>query len=68
MVVLMISTIKSTRARDELGVARTPGSTMVLDRDTLNLVPCDADRCRFGQYYDDIGWVNYAPYLAFGGW
>jgi multiple sugar transport system substrate-binding protein len=52
----------------ELGVTRTPGSTMVLDRDTMKLVPCDAQRCRFGHYYEDIGWVNHAPYLAFGGW
>lgn len=52
----------------ELGVARTPGSTRVLDRTTMKLVPCDSDRCRFGTYYDDIGWVNDAPYLAFGGW
>jgi multiple sugar transport system substrate-binding protein len=52
----------------ELGIARTPGSSMVLDRDTMKLVPCDAQRCHLGQYYDDIGWVNHAPYLAFGGW
>lgn len=52
----------------ELGVARTPGSTRVLDRDTMKLVPCDSDRCRFGTHYEDIGWVNHAPYLAFGGW
>lgn len=52
----------------ELGVARTPGSTKVLDRETMKLVPCDAKRCPFGTYYDDIGWVNHAPYLAFGGW
>ena len=52
----------------EFGVARTPGSTVVLDRDTMKLVPCDKERCRFGTYYGDIGWVNHAPYLAFGGW
>jgi multiple sugar transport system substrate-binding protein len=52
----------------ELGVARTPGSTMVLDRTTMKLVPCDSERCPFGTYYEDIGIVNEAPYLAFGGW
>lgn len=52
----------------ELGVAPTPGSTKVLDRATMKLVPCDAERCRYGTYYEDIGWVNHAPYLAFGGW
>lgn len=52
----------------ELGVAPTPGSPVVLDRSTMKLVPCDEERCRFGTYYEDIGWVNHAPYLAFGGW
>jgi len=53
-----------------VGVASTPGSTKVLDRETGNLVPCacDAERCKFGTKYDDIGWVNRAPYAAFGGW
>jgi multiple sugar transport system substrate-binding protein len=52
----------------EMGVAETPGSTHVLDRVTKKLVPCNKDICPFGAYYDDIGWVNRAPYLAFGGW
>lgn len=52
----------------EMGVAVTPGSTYVLDRKTMELVACDKDICPFGTYYDDIGWVNRAPYLAFGGW
>ncbi|KAG7368674.1 7 transmembrane sweet-taste receptor of 3 GCPR [Nitzschia inconspicua] len=51
-----------------MSVCQTPGSTQVLDRQTMKLVPCDKDRCRFGEFYDDIGWVNRAPYLAFGGW
>ena len=52
-----------------LGVATTPGSTHVLDRETMKLVPCDEELCSSGGiYYDDIGWVNRAPYLAFGGW
>lgn len=52
----------------EIGVAPTPGSTRVLDRETMELVPCTKERCPFGTSYDDIGIVNYAPYLAFGGW
>jgi len=53
----------------KFGVAMTPGSTHVLDRDTMKLVPCDEELCSTGGiYYDDIGWVNRAPYLAFGGW
>lgn len=51
-----------------LEVCATPGSTQVLDRTTMTLVPCDEDLCRFAEYYEDIGWVNRAPYLAFGGW
>jgi 7 transmembrane sweet-taste receptor of 3 GCPR len=53
---------------DKFGVAPTPGSTKVLDRETMQLVNCDQDRCQFGTYYDDIGWVNRAPNLAFGGY
>jgi multiple sugar transport system substrate-binding protein len=51
-----------------MGVAATPGSVQVLDRTTKKLVPCDKHICPFAEYYDDIGWVNRAPYLAFGGW
>ncbi len=51
-----------------VGVAPTPGSSRVLDRETGKLVPCDKERCKLGTYYDDIGWVNKAPYAAFGGW
>lgn len=40
----------------ELGVTSTPGSTKVLDRDTMKLLPCDAERCPFGKYFNDIGW------------
>lgn len=49
------------------GVAPTPGSRQVLDRKTMQLVDCDEDRCKNGIFYEDIGWVNVAPYLAFGG-
>jgi ABC-type glycerol-3-phosphate transport system substrate-binding protein len=53
----------------KLGVAMTPGSTHVLNRTSMKLVPCDEELCSVGGiYYDDIGWVNRAPYLAFGGW
>jgi ABC-type glycerol-3-phosphate transport system substrate-binding protein len=52
----------------EIGVAPTPGSTRVLNRDTLLLEDCTPDLCPFGSFYDDIGIVNRAPYSAFGGW
>jgi len=58
-----------SRGDAKMGVAMTPGSTHVLDRDTMKLVPCTEELCSSGGiYYDDIGWVNRAPYLAFGGW
>ena len=51
-----------------LGIAKAPGSQKVLDRETGKLVKCDSERCPHAVYYDDLGWVNYAPYAAFGGW
>jgi multiple sugar transport system substrate-binding protein len=60
--------IFATDSGAKMGVAPTPGSPRVLDRDSMKLVPCDQNRCRFARYYKDIGWVNSAPYLAFGGW
>ena len=50
------------------GVARTPGSTQVLDRKRMELVDCDEDRCQHGMFYEDIGWVNQPTYFAIGGW
>jgi hypothetical protein len=59
---------EGTQVRGRFGVAPTPGSTHVLDRKTKKLVKCDKDLCRYGDYYEDLGWVNKAPYMAFGGW
>ena len=53
---------------DKLGIAPTPGSKRVLDRETGQLVECTKDICPYGEYYDDIGWVNKAGYAANGGW
>ncbi|CAB9504717.1 acid type B receptor subunit 2 [Seminavis robusta] len=52
----------------QLGVYPTPGSTKVLDRKTMKLSPCTKEVCKHGTFYEDIGWVNHAPYLANGGW
>jgi hypothetical protein len=53
-----------------LNVAPTPGATEVYNRDTKKLEPCNENNCGGvgGIYYEDIGWVNRASYLAFGGW
>lgn len=50
------------------GVAPTPGSSQVLDRATMKFVQCTKELCPYGEYFEDIGWVNRAPYMAFGGW
>jgi hypothetical protein len=56
----------NSRIKGRFDVAPTPGSSQVLDRETGELIPCDDTRCRHGTKHDDIGWVNRAPYLAFG--
>ena len=48
---------------DKTGAMILPGSTEVLDRETGELVPCDADNCPYA-----VDGVNYAPFAAFGGW
>lgn len=53
---------------DKLGIAPTPGSEFVLDRKTGKLVRCTRERCPYGVWYDDLGFVNSAPYAANGGW
>ncbi|CAB9498272.1 Extracellular solute-binding protein family 1 [Seminavis robusta] len=53
---------------DKLGIAPTPGSEFVLDRSTGQLVRCTRELCPYAKYYDDLGFVNVAPYAANGGW
>jgi len=52
----------------KLGIDRAPGSQRVLDRETGKMVTCTKEICPNAVYYDDVGFVNYAPYAAFGGW
>jgi hypothetical protein len=59
---------EGSQIRGKYGVAPTPGSTQVLDRESNKLVQCTKELCPFGDEYEDIGWVNRAPYMAFGGW
>jgi len=52
-----------------LGVAPTPGSPQVYDRRIHELVDCTEELCgKYGFYDGDSGWINRAPYAAFGGW
>lgn len=60
--------VGSTLVGGRLGIAQTPGSTQILDRDTMKLVDCDADLCPNGGQTSDGKHFNQAPYLAFGGW
>jgi ABC-type glycerol-3-phosphate transport system substrate-binding protein len=57
------------KEQPNIGVAPTPGSTRVLNRNTYQLEDCTPELCPYGIYYDDIGRiVNRPSYSAFGGW
>ena len=51
-------------------VAPLPGADKVLNRKTMSLEPCTKANCGGigGHKFDDIGWINRAPFLANGGW
>jgi len=52
----------------KLGIAPTPGSEVVWNRQTQRMEPCTRTLCPYAKYYNDIGFVNQAPYAANGGW
>lgn len=49
--------------QDKVGAVILPGSTEVLDRETMEMVACDEATCPHA-----IDGVNRAPFAAFGGW
>ncbi|VEU41346.1 unnamed protein product [Pseudo-nitzschia multistriata] len=53
---------------NNIGIARTPGSGRVLDRETGSLETCTSKLCPHGTFYSDIKIVNQPVYAAFGGW
>jgi hypothetical protein len=53
---------------DKLGIAPTPGSDVILNRETGKLEKCTRETCPYAKFYEDIGFVNSAPYAANGGW
>ena len=53
---------------ENLGIAPTPGSEMVLNRKTGKLERCTRELCPYAKYYEDTGFVNSAPYAANGVW
>jgi len=46
-----------------IGFAPLPGSVTVWNRQSNTLEPCDSKTCVYGKSFDDIGIVNYSPYL-----
>ena len=54
---------ENSKVIDKVGATITPGSKEVLDRETGELVACDATTCPYA-----VDGVNYAPYASFGGW
>jgi multiple sugar transport system substrate-binding protein len=53
----------TSKVQDKVGAVILPGSSQVLDRETGQLVDCDAERCPHA-----IDGINHAPFAAFGGW
>ncbi len=54
---------EGSQVADTTGAVINPGSRMVLDRATGELVECTGDLCPYA-----VDGVNYAPFAAFGGW
>ena len=54
---------EGSNVADTTGAVINPGSRMVLDRTTGELVECTEDLCPYA-----VDGVNYAPFAAFGGW
>ena len=54
---------EGSQVADTTGAVINPGSRMVLDRTTGELVECTEDLCPYA-----VDGVNYAPFAAFGGW
>ena len=54
---------EGSQVADTTGATINPGSRMVLDRATGELVECTDDLCPYA-----VDGINYAPFAAFGGW
>jgi multiple sugar transport system substrate-binding protein len=53
----------TSKVQDKVGAVILPGASQVLDRETGELVDCDAERCPHA-----VDGINHAPFSAFGGW
>merc|ERR1712232_6693 len=59
---------EGSTVKDLISAAPTPGSLYVLDRTSNTLERCNEQLCGKSGYYDnEIGWINQAPYAAYGG-
>ena len=54
---------EQSKVIDKVGAVILPGSSMVLNRETMQLEECNADLCPHA-----VDGVNHAPFAAFGGW
>ena len=54
---------ENSKVVDKVGAVILPGSRRVLDRESGELVECDAQTCPYA-----VDGVNHAPFAAFGGW
>lgn len=53
----------TSKVQNKVGAVILPGSSRVLDRETGELVVCDAETCPYA-----VDGINHAPFSAFGGW
>jgi multiple sugar transport system substrate-binding protein len=54
---------KGSKVKGKTGASILPGSRLVLDRNSGELVSCTKARCPYA-----INGINHAPFAAFGGW
>jgi multiple sugar transport system substrate-binding protein len=54
---------KGSKVKGKTGASILPGSRLVLDRNSGELVSCTKARCPYA-----VNGINHAPFAAFGGW
>ncbi len=54
---------ETSKVIDKVGAVILPGTTKVLNRETMKLEECNEELCPYA-----VNGVNHAPYAAFGGW
>ena len=61
---MFLSTPMEKFMNASIGFAPLPGSEIVWNRKKNTLEKCDSKTCVYGKSFDDIGIVNYSPYLS----